>query len=78
MDLYRRLRVPRGEDNAVVIALMSETGELENGVRLWGFHGEWDSGMMSVAGVDAWGGEIEEAEMVFEGLGYWSLHGENR
>ncbi len=34
--------------------------------------------MMSVAGVDAWGGEIEEAEMVFEGLGYWNLHGENR
>lgn len=70
--------MPSGEDNAVVIALMSETGELKNGVRLWGFHGEWDSGMMSVAGVDAWGGEIEEAEMVFEGLGYWSLHGENR
>ena len=34
--------------------------------------------MMSVVGVDAWDGEIEEAEMVFEGLGYWSLHGENR
>ncbi len=39
-DRYRRLRVPSGEDNAVVIALMSETGELKNGVRLWGFHGE--------------------------------------
>ena len=78
VDLNRRLRVPSREDNAVVIALMSETGELKNGVRLWGFHGEWGTGMISVAGADAWGVEIEESGIVFEGLGSWRLHGENR